>query len=375
MKESKNFAQPKCTTEKTNLRKFIIGKIAVYIVFFSFVAYNFNTVVRGIQVFLLDLYTRGLTIRSVEDFDSLVTWAGLQQMMFNKTDTLLASRSTVHNSGVQIDAFEGIMNVSSVAIQEQLRSSFAAANELDYFMDLSSEKLPTHLNYRVWTTSNCLSVTVTTTSCDILVWFHGGGWALGSHRAMYAAAEATVAASPNRLILVSVEYRLAYLRGEQHGHPAALLDAISSVLWVQKHAPEIWKLSFRQIFIGGDSAGGNLASLASVYLNQLSKISNTARHPLVAGQILQSPVVDCPMTKRKSYSLYSSNSWPLGYYLDETMMLAFFSLYTRTTISDIKRAASIWCGPSVVPIRRKDLAFSPATLILVNEWDVLRDEE
>jgi acetyl esterase/lipase len=87
-------------------------------------------------------------------------------------------------------------------------------------------------------------------SANVLMYFHGGGYCSGSivsHRRLVT--EAGRAAGVRTL---AVEYRLA----PEHPYPAALQDAIAAwdALRAQGYAAE-------RIVIGGDSAGGNLTML------------------------------------------------------------------------------------------------------------------
>ena len=82
----------------------------------------------------------------------------------------------------------------------------------------------------------------------VCLYFHGGGFGMGgpnSHRAM-----AAYLAEKAQIKMLMVDYRLA----PEHPFPAALDDAqaVYEVLTSNPHLP-------RPLFIGGDSAGGNIA--------------------------------------------------------------------------------------------------------------------
>jgi acetyl esterase/lipase len=82
----------------------------------------------------------------------------------------------------------------------------------------------------------------------VCVYFHGGGFGMGgpnSHRAM-----AAYLAEKAQIKMLMVDYRLA----PEHPFPAALDDALAvyQALLSDSHCP-------RPLFIGGDSAGGNIA--------------------------------------------------------------------------------------------------------------------
>ena len=82
----------------------------------------------------------------------------------------------------------------------------------------------------------------------VILYFHGGAYALGSvnaHREFLSRL-----ASATRCQVLALNYRLA----PEHPFPAALKDALFAYHWLLQ---EGWESS--QIVIGGDSAGGGLA--------------------------------------------------------------------------------------------------------------------
>ena len=90
----------------------------------------------------------------------------------------------------------------------------------------------------------------------VIVWFHGGGWALGSADQSIPVTRDLAAAAG--CVVVSVDYRLA----PEHPAPAAMVDCSAVTAWVFEHgAEEGWDSS--RVAVGGDSAGGNLAALVA----------------------------------------------------------------------------------------------------------------
>ena len=90
----------------------------------------------------------------------------------------------------------------------------------------------------------------------VIVWFHGGGWALGSADQSIPVTSDLAAAAG--CVVVSVDYRLA----PEHPAPAAMVDCSAVTAWVIEHgAEEGWDSS--RVAVGGDSAGGNLAALVA----------------------------------------------------------------------------------------------------------------
>lgn len=124
----------------------------------------------------------------------------------------------------------------------------------------------------------------------LLLYFHGGGFVVGSrdthdefcrHLALYSGMQ-----------VLSVDYRLA---PEDHA-PAAVLDCLSVLQWAYDHAHKLGA-DPKRIYVGGDSAGGNLAAVIS----QFSK--HTAYAP--KAQLLIYPVTDAS-TDYPSHQQYGS---------------------------------------------------------------------
>ena len=180
----------------------------------------------------------------------------------------------------------------------------------------------------------------------ILLYYHGGGWALGdlnSHdnicRKLAKAAEA---------VTISVGYRLA----PENPFPAALDDAYAALQWAQKNAGT-FNGNAQKIAVAGDSAGGNLAAVVS----QLSRDQG----PTLVAQVLLYPVTDVSKMDTESY-----NNFAKGFFLEKKFMEQFRKYYV-TRKED-------WSNPKISPLLAENLKGLPPALVITNEFDPLLDE-
>ncbi|XP_057441036.1 2-hydroxyisoflavanone dehydratase-like [Lotus japonicus] len=98
----------------------------------------------------------------------------------------------------------------------------------------------------------------------ILVYFHGGAFILESAFSKSCHDHFKTFVPQTNVLVVCVEYRLA----PEHPLPACYHDCWAALQWVSSHStkslsnPEPWLIDhgdLNRIFIGGDSAGGNIA--------------------------------------------------------------------------------------------------------------------
>lgn len=178
----------------------------------------------------------------------------------------------------------------------------------------------------------------------LLVYFHGGGWVVGSLES---------ADSPCRFLahhagvsVLSVEYRLA----PEHPFPAALDDAAAAFRHAVSQAAQ-WGHDPHRIAVGGDSAGGNLAAVVCHDLREAPV------RP--AFQLLFFPVTDLSR-KHPSYREFAE-----GFFLTEKQM----DWYRHHYLGD--RPAT---DPRVSPLLADDLRGLPPAYVVVSGFDVLRDE-
>ena len=113
----------------------------------------------------------------------------------------------------------------------------------------------------------------------VVVYFHGGGWVLGSLDSHDKGVRALTNAA--RCMTVSIDYRLA----PEHRFPAAVEDCFAALVWLHQNAAALGGDPTR-LALAGDSAGGNLAAVAAL-------MAKHAGGPKLAFQLLIYPITDC----------------------------------------------------------------------------------
>jgi acetyl esterase len=180
----------------------------------------------------------------------------------------------------------------------------------------------------------------------VLVWYHGGGFVIGNLDTHDSACR--LLANQADCIVVSVDYRLA----PEFKFPAAVEDAVAALKLVALHATEIGGDPAR-LAVGGDSAGGNLATVAAI-------LARDAGFPKLAFQLLVYPCV-APEPETASHHKFAQ-----GYVLTRNTITWFYKQYLRSQAD----TRDFRFGPLIAD----DLSNLPPALVLTAGYDPLRDE-
>ncbi len=180
----------------------------------------------------------------------------------------------------------------------------------------------------------------------VLVYYHGGGWVLGSIDEYDTVARKL--AERTSCAVVLVEYRLA----PEHRYPAAVDDSYAALEWVGNHLSDIAGQDV-PLIVAGDSAGGNLAAVMAVRARDRSG-------PPIALQVLIYPVIDADFD-RPSYTDPENELL-----LTRDGMIWFWDHY----VPEPSRRTE----PDASPLHTEDLSGLPPAVVLTAEHDVLRDE-
>jgi acetyl esterase len=180
-----------------------------------------------------------------------------------------------------------------------------------------------------------------------LVYFHGGGFVicnLDTHDRLCRSL-----ANASGCVVVAVDYRLA----PEHKYPAAADDAYAATRYVAEHAVE-FGIDPNRIAVGGDSAGGNLATVVAL-------MARDRGGPALKFQLLIYPVTDFT-----EHSTQSERDYGHGYFLDVELMDWFGDQYFAADADRHSAYAS--------PAKATDLRHLPPAFVLTGECDPLRDQ-
>jgi acetyl esterase len=183
-----------------------------------------------------------------------------------------------------------------------------------------------------------------------LVYFHGGGWVIGdldTHDVV-----CRTLANGARCAVFSVEYRKA----PESPFPAAVEDCFSALSFVSKNSNAL-KINAKQIAVGGDSAGGNLATVMALMARDAG---GPAFAPPISFQVLIYPGCD----QRMAHPSIDSNG--VGYLLEKKTMEYFRGHY-------LPRRED-WLDWRASPMLAKSLKGLPPAFVLTAGFDPLLDE-
>ncbi len=178
-----------------------------------------------------------------------------------------------------------------------------------------------------------------------LVFFHGGGFALGDLESHDSLCRALAEWAMVRVI--AVDYRLA----PEKPFPAAVDDCVTAWQWVAENAPGL-AVDPDRISVGGDSAGGNLATVVAQEMVRTGG-------PVPRSQLLIYPVTDFTSISD------SRREFARGFFLTDDLMDQFTDAYL---VSGEDRS-----DPRISPIKG-DLHDLPPAHVVTAGFDPLRDE-
>ncbi|KAK1386930.1 putative carboxylesterase 6 [Heracleum sosnowskyi] len=194
----------------------------------------------------------------------------------------------------------------------------------------------------------------------LLVYFHGGGFCVGSAAwSCYHDFLARLAAKSG-CIIMSVNYRLA----PENPLPAAYDDGLKALTWLKQQATystsELWsrKCDFSNMFLAGDSAGANIAYNVAIRLNSSTLLKGIILiQPFFGGEI---------RTHSEKHMVQPPHS---------ALTLETSDKYWQLSLPSGSNRDHPWCNPTVNGTIKMGAAKKSSTSVMVciSELDILKD--
>lgn len=186
-----------------------------------------------------------------------------------------------------------------------------------------------------------------------VVYFHGGGWVLGSkdtHDRLLRdlVSETAKAGTPTAFVFV------AYTPSPEAQFPTPIEQAYAATKYVAEHGSEL-NIDSARLAVAGDSVGGNMAIAVTL-------LAKERGIPALKYQVEFYPVTDATMNT-DSYEKYAQGPW-----LTKPAMVWFWNAYAPKA-EDRKKITA-----SPLLATEEQLKGLPSALIITDENDVLRDE-
>lgn len=180
-----------------------------------------------------------------------------------------------------------------------------------------------------------------------LVYFHGGGWVVGSLDMVDQPCR--ILANASRCVTISVDYRLA----PEHKFPAGPEDCYTAVHWTAANATALGCAP--RIAVGGTSAGGTLAAATAL-------MARDRGGPRIDYQLLIYPATRRELDTPSQLEFSEGN-----YYILSRADMEWFWGHYLADASDAK-------NPYACPARAATLKGLPPAMVMTAEFDPLRDE-
>lgn len=182
----------------------------------------------------------------------------------------------------------------------------------------------------------------------VVMYFHGGGWILGSQNTHDRLLRDLVNATQAAFVFVN------YTPSPEAQFPAPIEQAYAATQYIAEHGNE-FGLNSDRLAVAGDSVGGNMAAAVTI-------MAKERKGPVIRYQALFYPVTDASFNTG-SYGEFAEGPW-----LTKRAMEWFWDAYAPNKQNRTKITAS--------PLRATSdqLKGLPPALLITDENDVLRDE-
>lgn len=182
----------------------------------------------------------------------------------------------------------------------------------------------------------------------VVMYFHGGGWVLGSKHTHDRLLRDLVNGTHAAFVFVS------YTPSPEAQFPVPIEQAYAATKYIAEHG-EDFDLDTSRLAMAGDSVGGNMVAV-------VTQLAKERKGPTIRYQVLFYPVTDSSLSQQ-SYEEFANGPW-----LTRAAMEWFWDAYAPNKEDRRKTTAA------PLSAARKQLQGLPPALVIVDENDVLRDE-
>jgi acetyl esterase len=182
----------------------------------------------------------------------------------------------------------------------------------------------------------------------VVIYFHGGGWVLGSQNTHDRLVRDLV--NGTKAAFVFVNYTLS----PEAQFPVPIEQAYAATKYIAEHGKQ-FGLDSSRLAVAGDSVGGNMVAVVTQFAKE-------RQGPVICYQVLFYPVTDASLSQ-KSYEEFANGPW-----LTKAAMEWFWDAYAPNK-GDRKKTTA-----SPLSATLEQLKGLPPALVIVDENDVLRDE-
>ncbi|MDQ7905239.1 alpha/beta hydrolase [Phytohabitans sp. ZYX-F-186] len=180
--------------------------------------------------------------------------------------------------------------------------------------------------------------------------FHGGGFWVGGGLDVLRGSAAVHGTRARELgaVVIDVDYRMA----PDHKFPLPVEDCYTALTWVAGNAERLG-VDATRLAVGGGSAGGSLAAAVAL-------MSRDRGGPALCAQVLNIPVTG------SGCNTASMRLFAVGYVMTRQNALEMWEMYLASPADAYEPYAS--------PMHASSLRGLPPALVILGDYDVLRDE-
>ncbi|KAH9771896.1 Abhydrolase 3 domain-containing protein [Citrus sinensis] len=284
----------------------------------------------------------------------------------------LEMHKNLNPQGAVIDEIEGLIRVYKDGRVERLPIVPSVTCALAPDMGVTSRDIVLDKFTNIWARFY-VPILCQSTKLPLVVYFHGGGFCVGSAAwSCYHEFLATLAKKAG-CIIMSVNYRLA----PENPLPAAYEDGFTSLMWLKQQATSScggsvdWlsrQCNFSSIFLAGDSAGANIAHNVALRLGNSNNKVATLKPLTFKGTILIQPFFGGEArTNSEKYLAQPPRS---------ALSLAASDTYWRLALPRGSNRDHPWSNPmskGSTELEQYCGLLPLPTLVCISEMDILKD--